>query len=57
MSDDLVAAVTRYTDAQAGEGPFATAIEGLTILRSNHEKRPSHMIFKPALCIVVQGAK
>jgi AraC-like DNA-binding protein len=57
MSDGLVEAVTRYTSAQAGGSPFATAIEGLTILRSNHEKRPSHMIFKPALCIVVQGAK
>ncbi len=57
MSDALVEAVTRYTDAQVGEGPFATAIDGLAILRSNHEKRPNHMIFKPALCIVVQGAK
>lgn len=57
MPDPLVEAVTRYTDAQVGESPFATAIDGLAILRSNHEKRPNHMIFKPALCIVVQGAK
>jgi AraC-like DNA-binding protein len=32
-------------------------IEGLTILRSVHETRPSHLIFKPALCVVAQGAK
>src|ERR1700722_20738012 len=57
MVDRLVEVVRCYTDAQAGESPFSTAIEGLTILRSDHEKRPNHLIFKPALCIVVQGAK
>lgn len=57
MLDDLVKAVRRYTDAQVGDSPFATAIDGLTILRSDHEKHPNHLIFKPALCIVVQGAK
>jgi AraC-like DNA-binding protein len=57
MSDPLTEAVTRYTDAQGGESPFATGIDGLTILRSNHESRPNHLILKPALCIVVQGAK
>ena len=57
MWDALVAAVTLYTDAQAGQSPFATAIDGLTIFRSDHEQSPRHLIFKPALCIVVQGAK
>ncbi len=57
MPKKLVEAVRQYTDAQAGASPFVTAIKGLTILRSNHEKRPNHLIFKPALCIVVQGAK
>jgi AraC-like DNA-binding protein len=57
MLDGLVEVVRRYTDAQAGESPFATAIQGLTILRSDHERRPNHLIFKPALCITVQGAK
>jgi len=57
MSDALLKAVTRFTDAQVGESPFPTAINGLTILRSNQEKRPAHLIFKPALCVVVQGAK
>jgi AraC-like DNA-binding protein len=57
MLDDLAQAVRRYTDNQTGESPFATAIEGLTILRSDHEKPHAHIIYKPALCIVVQGAK
>ena len=57
MPDSLVEAVTRYTNAQRGESPFATAIAGFTILRSNNEKHPSHTILKPALCVVVQGAK
>jgi AraC-like DNA-binding protein len=57
MPDALVEAVTRYTNAQTGPSPFATAINGLIILRSNHEKPPAHLIFKPALCVVVQGAK
>jgi AraC-like DNA-binding protein len=57
MLHELVKAVRRYTDAQTGLGPFVTAIPGLAILRSDHEKQPKHLIFKPALCIVVQGAK
>ena len=57
MMDALLAAVTRYTDAQPGDSPFATAIDGLTILRSNREKPAAHLIFKPALCLVLQGAK
>jgi AraC-like DNA-binding protein len=58
MSNALVENVKRYTDKQAGrESPFATAIEGVTVLRWDHEKHPSHLIMKPALCVVVQGAK
>jgi AraC-like DNA-binding protein len=57
MSDVLVEMIQRYTDARAGDGPFTTAIEGLTILRANGERAPSHMIYKPALCAAVQGTK
>jgi AraC-like DNA-binding protein len=57
MLRELVEAVRRYTDAQVGESPFVTAIEGVTILRSDQERRPNHHILKPALCIVLQGAK
>ena len=34
-----------------------TAIDGLAIMRSDHPKPPSHMISRPAMCIVAQGAK
>jgi AraC-like DNA-binding protein len=53
----LADVVTRYTDAQPQEGPYQTAIEGFTILRSDQERAPAHLVFKPALCLVVQGAK
>jgi AraC-like DNA-binding protein len=57
MSNALVECVKRYTDKQAGESPFATAIEGVLILRSDQERLPSHLIMRPALCVVAQGAK
>ena len=57
MLGTLIAAVRRFTDGQTGASPYFTAIDGLVILRSDHEKPPAHLIFKPALCIVVQGAK
>src|SRR3984957_8521235 len=57
MPDQLAEALLRYTDRQSGESPFATAIDGLGILRSDHPKPPAHMISRPAMCIVAQGAK
>jgi AraC-like DNA-binding protein len=57
MSNGLVEAVTHYTNTQEGESLFETAIDGLTILRSDHEASHPHIIIKPALCIVAQGAK
>ncbi len=57
MPNSLTEAVRRFTEDQSGNSPFSTAIEGLTLLRSDHEKPPAHLLFKPALCIVVQGAK
>ena len=57
MSETLLEAVTRYTQSRIGPGPFGTAIPGFAILRADHPKPPSHRIFKPALCVVVQGAK
>lgn len=57
MSSELAEAVRRYTDAQAGPSPFVTTVPGLTLLRSDHQKKPNPLIYKPALCIVAQGAK
>ncbi|WP_118182680.1 AraC family transcriptional regulator [Paraburkholderia phosphatilytica] len=58
MSNALLESVKRFTESQLeAEGPYATAIDGVTILRANQEKHPAHRIMKPALCVVVQGAK
>ena len=54
---ELSRAVLRYTTADGGTNPFITAIDGFTLLRSDAAKLPSHRIFRPALCITLQGAK
>ena len=36
---------------------FMTPIDGLAILRSDRPKPPNHMLSRPAMCIVAQGAK
>ena len=53
----LADAIRRYADSAGGDGPFATAIDDLTLLRSDRPKRPSHLLFRPALCMVAQGTK
>jgi AraC-like DNA-binding protein len=53
----LLELVRRYTETQPGGSPFRTPVPGLIILRSDQEKLPSHLVFKPSLCITVQGSK
>jgi AraC-like DNA-binding protein len=53
----LLDAVERYAAAQSGEGHYATAIDGLTIGRADQVKPPAYHIFKPSLCVVLQGGK
>jgi AraC-like DNA-binding protein len=57
MLDQLAEALLRYTDGQPGESPFMTAIDSLVVMRSDHPKPPNHMISRPAICVVAQGAK
>ena len=57
MLEDLAEAVYRTTEAQVGKSPFETDIPGLILLRSDHPKPIAHILYKPALCVVVQGAK
>ncbi len=57
VSSALIEAVTRFAGERPGDGPFLTGIDGLFVLRNDHEKPPSHVIHRPALCVVVQGAK
>ncbi len=55
--EQLAAALLRYTDRHPGISPLGTAIDGMAIMRSDYPKAPAHMISRPALCIVAQGAK
>ncbi len=57
MEESLTELVWRYTEAQPGRSPYATCVEGLTILRSDAQRRANHLLYKPALCITVQGSK
>ena len=57
MANLLKEATTRFTESQIGPGPFKTSVPGLTLLRSTHENQTNFHLCKPALCIVVQGAK
>ena len=55
--DDLAQSLRRYTDLCATTNPYLTAIDGFVILRSDQPKLPSYRLFRPALCIAVQGSK
>lgn len=57
MLDRLTKTLLRYTDSHPGQGMFMTPIDGLAILRSDRPKPPNHMLSRPAMCIVAQGAK
>jgi AraC-like DNA-binding protein len=58
MSVELQQAVARYIDGNGGgDGLFRTAVDGLTLMRASHTSLPNHLIYRPELCVVVQGAK
>lgn len=58
MFPALKDAIARNIDAAGGgDGFFPTAIEGLVLTRSHTETIPHHNVYKPALCVVAQGAK
>lgn len=54
----LLDALTDFIDARGGgEGYFQTPMSGVYILRAFQEIMPVRRMYKPSLCIVVQGAK
>lgn len=59
MSSALKDALTQFIEANAGgdNGLFPTGVDGLHIMRSTELKMPHAMIYRPALCVIVQGAK
>jgi AraC-like DNA-binding protein len=57
MSPSLKDAVTAHIEAQGGGEGFFPAADGLAFIRTSRENLPQHMLYRPALCVVVQGAK
>lgn len=58
MSSSLLAAVSAYIDEQGGgQGLFPTPIESFNIVRSFQAMMPMRALYRPSLCVVIQGAK
>ncbi len=58
VSSSLLAAVNAYIEAQGGgEGLFPTPINGFNIVRSFQSMMPMRALYRPSLCVVLQGAK
>ncbi len=54
----LLAAATAYIEGQGGgQGLFPTQIGAINIIRSFQERMPMRQIYRPSLCVVLQGAK
>ncbi|KAA0700408.1 AraC family transcriptional regulator [Neorhizobium sp. P12A] len=58
MSSQVKDILREYVEAEGGEdGLFGTPMPSLCIMRSSTETLPRHMVYRPSLCFVVQGAK
>ncbi|WP_145636805.1 AraC family transcriptional regulator [Rhizobium sp. ERR 1071] len=58
MNIPLLSAVNAYIEEQGGgQGLFPTAIEGFNIVRSFQSMMPMRNIYRPSLCVVLEGAK
>jgi AraC-like DNA-binding protein len=53
----LLNAAKRYIESHAGESPYVLPVDGLMLLRSTERRMRSHLVFKPSLCVTLQGAK
>lgn len=57
-SSSLLAAVTAYIEEQGGgQGLFPTPIESFNIVQSFQAMMPMRALYRPSLCVVLQGAK
>lgn len=58
MSSSLLAAVNAYVEAQGGgQGLFPTPIAEVNIVLSCQTMMPMRQIYRPSLCVVIQGGK
>jgi AraC-type DNA-binding domain-containing proteins len=53
----LLEAVRRYADTHATDGPIATPIRGLMVVRATAPSELMHDVQRPVACLVQQGAK
>jgi len=58
MTDTLLRAIRRYTEAYSDPTGLArTPIQGLTVIRQTTKGELQYAIFRPLVCLVVQGTK
>ncbi|QQR38708.1 AraC family transcriptional regulator [Devosia rhizoryzae] len=58
MSAALLDAVSAFVASEGGgEGYFPMPMAGVHVLRSFHEVEANHALYRPSLCVVVQGGK
>ena len=58
MTETLLQIVSRYAEAHAEvDGRAKTPIAGVTVMRRLAPVHPFKALYKPALCLVLQGAK
>lgn len=58
MTSSLLATVDAYIEEQGGgEGLFPTPLDGFNIVRSFQAMMPVRAVYRPSLCVVLQGAK
>ncbi|WP_343315710.1 AraC family transcriptional regulator [Brucella sp. BE17] len=58
MSSSLLATINAYADQQGGgQGLFPTPLADVNVVRSWQTMMPMRQIYRPSLCVVVQGAK
>lgn len=54
---ELASTALRHIDRGRGESPYATALDGVTILHSDRPKSTALLMSTPSICVVLQGAK
>ena len=58
MLTDLKQTIIDAMDARgSGDGVFVTPVDGLSLSRVSQPVMPHHRIYKPTICVVVQGGK
>ena len=58
VPSSLFSAAVGYVEAQGGgEGLFPTQMDSVHIIRTFEQRMPMRQVYKPSLCVVLQGAK